>query len=250
MTTLVLRLDDLKELSAALSPHVSTDGVTPVLTGVMLGGRFGNYAFASDRYTVGRFDLANMFEEGAPETEFFIPGVALKAIATVGKATLPNEIYYGYYRVHLDYLERGELRYLQARIVWDDGGDLPEMTHWMRTWLVPANTGTFPPVHRFFETVASEPATSAVLNEAQLHKFLAYARLHQGSMRISSTAGLVRGQQKLSPLLIEIGQRFKAFIQPMTAFSDSQFGVDLLASNAKRMATEKVPTKNEPEVTE
>lgn len=248
MTTLVLRLDDMKELSTAISPHVSTDGVTPVLTGVVIGGRFGNYAFASDRYTVGRFDLANILDGDAPEEDFFIPGVALKAIAAVGRTTLPNEIYYGHYRVHLEYLEVGKLHYLQARIVWNDEGEEPEMTHWMRTWLVPSSKGAFPSVHKFFERITSSPMARVVVNGAQLEKFTTYAKFKGEGMRISSTEGM--DNKVASPLLIEIGRRFKALLQPMTNFSSDGFGADLLSDNATRLATEKAEFNVAAEVTE
>lgn len=253
MTSLVLRLNDIKMLSAAISPHISKDNVTPVLTHAVTGGRFGNYVVASDRYTVGRYDMTNIIDE-SPEEEFFIPGVALKAIAAIGPASLPNEIAYDYYRVHLEYLEVGKLHYLQARVVYVEGDEAP-MTHWMRTWLIPGSSRfpmKFPSVDKFFESALSEPMEKVTLSGKHLEKFIGFARLNSDIIRVSSTKNVGTDNQHASPVLVEIGPRFKAFIQPMTAFSADGFGPDLLALNAQRIAEEQAKeedtTKPEDEV--
>ncbi len=229
MPSVMMGLLDAKQLAAALVPHASRDDVTPVLTQIALGGEHGQYAVATDRYTVGRYDLTNVVIGDMPTEVVLIPWHALAALRTLGKATLPNNIDMLNYRVVFDTLTVGKLTYLQAKVLWHDEA-LGDMVHWMRTWLIPSSYGNFPPVAKLFRGVKAG-GSQVNLGPEHVTKFTGYAKTINSSMRVTLTEGT--NEARLSPILVEVGKRFKGLIQPYRPLDADQFGPDLLAENAK-----------------
>lgn len=246
MTGITLSLWDAKLLGAALVPHAAKDGITPVLTHIGIGGKLGNYAVATNRYTVGRYDLTNILHSDMPEETFMVPAKVFSALRQIGPSTLPNQIMLENYRLRIETLTVGKLEYIQAKVLWrdEDGSDT---VHYMRTWLTTANPGNFPPVDRFFdEVVESADLRHTVLNARYLESFLGYAKTVGHSVRVSLIdTDSARG---LNPVLVEIGHRFKGLIQPVTE-DDAEFGTNLTKANAERIAAEKAE-KAEAEATE
>lgn len=234
MPGITLTLHDAKRLAAALVPHISKDDVTPVLGGVVLGGNRGNFAYATDRYTVGRYDLTNVIVGDMPEEDFFIPKAVLSAVRSLGRATLPNEIVLENYQLRIETLEVDKLTYIVAKIMWhsEDGSD---MVHWMRTWHAPASkTSGFPPVDRLFaEAYPGADRWRTHLDAAHLEKFIGYARLVSSPIRLTMTGPNNMGKMD-SPIVVEIGNRFKALIQPVMVMDNHGFGADLAVENLMR----------------
>ena len=237
MPGITLTLHDAKRMAAALVPHISKDAVTPVLGGVVLGGKRGNFAYASDRYTVGRYDLTNVVIGDMPEDDFFIPKTVLSAVRSLGPATLPNEIVMENYQLRIETLEVDNLTYIVAKIMWryEDGSD---MVHWMRTWHSPTNDkrrpSTFPAVDRLFaEAYPGAKRWRTHLGAEHLEKFIGYARLVSSPIRLTMTGPSNSGKED-SPIVVEIGTRFKGLIQPIMVMDHHGFGADLVMDNATR----------------
>lgn len=237
MPGITLTLHDAKRLAAALVPHISKDPVSPVLDNVVLGGNRGNFAYATDRYTVGRYDLTNVIVGEVPEEDFFIPKAVLSAIRSLGPTTLPNEIVMENYQLRIETLEVDKLTYIVAKIIWhyEDGSD---MVHWMRTWHAPTSDRRRPPffplVDRLFaETYPGADRWRTHLDAEHLEKFTGYARLVSSPIRLTMTGPNNMGKAE-SPILVEIGTRFKGLIQPIMVMDHHGFGADLAVDNVTR----------------
>jgi len=230
MQGITLSLQDAKELAWALVPHTSDDKVTPVLRNVALGGDLGNFAYATDRYTVGRFDLTNMVDGDMPTEMILIPGKALAAVRSLGPTTLPNSLFASEYLIRFETIEVASVNYVLAKAIWrtEDQGD---MVQWMRSWLVPTSVGNFPPVSRLFTVTPGVDTYRTHLMAEHVDKFTRYAAHIESPIRITLTE---RVNQKDSPVLVEIGRRFKGLIQPTIVLDSFGFGDDLAFDNAKK----------------
>jgi len=238
MPGITLSLRDAKNIAAALVPHASGDKVTPVLMNIAFGGSLGNYAVATNRYTVGRYDLTNIIDD-MPEETFLIPAKVFSIVRQIGPATLPDELYMDNYQLRIETLTTQEnVDYILLKVLWhyEDGSD---MVHFMRTWRLPNWGGShnFPPVHRFFDdAVLSTDRVQANLSAKYLDPFVSYAKHIDRPLLFSMIepgAGIMN--RTLSPVLVEIGHRFKGFIQPVTRVA-ADTGVDILKANAERLA--------------
>lgn len=235
MPSVMMGLLDAKLLASALVPHASKDNVTPVLQHIVLGGHRGNYAYATDRYTVGRYDLTGIIIGEMPTEEFFIPATVLSAVRSLGDATLVRLHAPMHYRVVFETLEVGSVKYLQAKVLWHSE-ELGDMVHWMRTWDM-KSVNYFPPVERLYRTLKAGDVTSTLLSPEHVTKFTGYAKTIRETMLVTLTSGGLGGD-KLSPLLVEIGRRFKGLLQPNLLFNREPLGPDLIAENAKADAEE------------
>ena len=226
MTGITLSIPDAKHIAAALLPHTDLKGFTPVLRCIVIRDGF---AYASDRYTVGRYDLTNLIDD-LPDEDFMIPGEVFSAIQRgLGNTTLPNTLFEPSYRVRIETVGFGEARYIQAKVVWQSE-DLGEMLHWCRTWDY-RDWGTFPVVDRLFnEVMPGADRWRVQLGPEHLSKFLPFANLIRSNLRLTMT-GLKLGKVE-SPILVECGPRFKGLVQPILDPNGTGFGTDLAVQNA------------------
>lgn len=227
MPSVTMGLLDAKLLASALVPHASKDDVTPALKQIALGGEHGQYAIATDRYTVGRYDLTNVVIGDLPTEVFLIPRDVLSAVRSLGGATLVRLHDEHNYRVVFETLEVGKIRYIQAKVIWHSE-ELGDMVHWMRTWDQPA-ISNFPPVARLFRQVKAGGGPAVLLGPEHVDKFTGYARAMGTKMLVTMTEG--SGERRLAPLLVEIGPRFKGLIQPNILLHREGLGPDLIAEN-------------------
>lgn len=228
MPSVTMGLIDAKNLAAALVPHASGDGYTPVLGHIALGGSHEKYAVASDRYTVGRYDLTGIIIGDLPTEEFLIPAKILSAVRALGPSTLADMHAPLNYRVVVETLDVGKLSYYQAKVLWHDN-ELGDIVHWMRTWVRTASVGTFPPVDRLFRLVKVGTNPTAMLSPEHVDKFTRYARSIGEKVVVTMTEG--SGEKVNSPLLVEIGRRFKGLLQPNLIIDRHGLGPDLIAEN-------------------
>lgn len=245
MPRFTMPLLDVKNMALALLPHVSRDNVTPVLTHVAVGGEHGQFAYATDRYTVGRYDLTNIVDD-LPDEEMLIPWKALAAIRSLGGSVLPFD--QREYTVEFDkFTSATGISYVQVLVQWntETGVETLSDTHYVRMWQVSKSYGNFPAVRRFFTDFLPGEMSRVMLGGEHLSKFAGYAKAFGGldTMRITLAEG--SRENRLNPHLIEIGPRFKGLIQPYLPLRDNQeyFGNDIAAENKKadeerRKATE------------
>lgn len=226
MTGITLSIPDAKLIAAALLPHTAPKGDTPVLRCIVIRDGF---AYASDRYTDGRYDLTNLIED-LPDEDFMIPGEVFSAIQRgLGDTTLPNTLFEPSYRVRIETVGFGEARYIQAKVVWTSE-DLGEMLHWCRTWDY-RDWGKFPVVDRLFNDVLPGTRRWRVqLGPEHLSKFLPFAKLTRSNLRLTMTGPKL--DKVASPILVECGTRFKGLVQPTLEGNGTEFGTDLAVANA------------------
>lgn len=231
MPRITLRLTDAKELARAIAPHASRDDVTPVLTGIAVGGEHGSFAYSTDRYTVGRYDLTNvLMDDGVPDEEMWIPRAALSWVMTIGKAWFLNPFTPGYI-VHFETVHRDSklgASYTSVTLEWR-GEEVTEV-HAMRTFPANGAKGNFPPVSRLFREFVRGATDRTTLKGEHLDKFVGYSKYAREIMQVTLP------EAPLRPVLIEIGKRFKGLIQPHLAIGPDPFGTDLAADNAERIA--------------
>lgn len=235
MSSLILPLADAKQLAKAIVPHASRDNVTPVLTHVVVGGAFGSFAFASDRYTIGRYDLTNVILGDVPEEDFFIPAKALQAVGMIGSASLPHDVSLSDYVVRFEVSGDDKAPLFSATVLFrtERDGEPVFVPHWMRTWEMWFDLRrplTFPNVRRLFDDFIPGERELVHLGSEHLEKFTGYARQYGlGPIRITLSAP-TEGT-KTAPILIESGRRFKGLIQEFLVISGEVFGHDLAAEN-------------------
>lgn len=228
-SVLTMPLLDAREMAAALVPHASKDDVTPVLKVIAVGGRKGSFAYATDRYTVGRYDLTNIVET-MPEENVLIPASALSAVRMLGHATLPGHSL-SEYAVEFERTSRPKsLEVLTAKAIWHPDPNSPAEVQWMRTWFLQTRSDTiYPPVEKLFNDFVRGPQSRTHLSGEQLGKFAGYSKYLNDAMRVTLPVG------EKSPILIEIGTRFKGLLMPSVVSSTwPSFGNDLAEENSKR----------------
>lgn len=238
MPSVMMGLRDAKLLASALVPHASTHDITPALKNIVLGGQNGQYAYATDRYTVGRYDLTGVVDD-LPEQELYIPRDLLSVIRSLGRASLVHDEHL--YRLLVETLEVGKVKYIQAKIVLHDE-ELGDTVHWMRTWDSLAASG-FPPVGRLFNDLVAGGDGTVLLGPEQVEKFTRYAMSIRERVAVTVTDSPRTG--KLSPLLVEIGPRFKGLLQPNIMTQRFGLGADILAENAAAIAKAKAEAEAE-----
>jgi len=230
---------DAKRLAAALLPHIDKDRITPVLNHVVFrpGSEGGVFAYSSDRYTIGRYDLTNIVDE--VPGDMMIPRHVLSAVAVLGKATLPRDL--DQYRIEFEQFDSPSgFTYFSATAVWHNADEM-EDTHWQRRWdVLPFRGGSdrFPPVEKLFAEFIPGEVSVIGLGPEQLEKFTGYARATRFTPIKVTLAATGEGRNRLAPHLIEIGDRFKGLIQPNLLLSNTGYGTDLAAENVKRAAAE------------
>lgn len=230
MRRLTLPLLDAKEMAKALDPHISRDNVTPALTGIVVGGeRHGQFAYATDRYSVGQFDLTNVATDPLDE-ELWIPRAALGWVSTIGPASLLHSP--SNYVVRFEAFSFDGVEVVIVTVIYHNV-EGEEEVHLLRRFLAPMGKGAFPLVSRLFtEFLPGEAARFGVQGQ-HLDKFTGYAKsMRNGTpMRVTMPATHVGGPAK--PILIEIGGRFKGLIQPVTLVGGG-FGNDIAEENRQR----------------
>lgn len=219
MQTLELPLHNAKLMCKALLPHISKDDVTPALTGMHLGGDYGNFAYASDRYTVGRYDLSNLTTE-LPGEAMFIPRDAVAWLANMGNTMLLNDLFSSSYRVTIR--TDDETHTCQVTVTWVVEGE--EQPHLMRVFRTPKHRTSAPPMGKLFDGFKRGGDARVHVGPGHLDKFVALAKFTRSEMRITLGGGT--DQSKLSPILIEVGPRFKGLLQPVR-MDDNGYGHDL-----------------------
>lgn len=230
---------DAKRLAAALLPHIDKDRITPVLNHVVFrhGSEGGVFAYASDRYTIGRYDLTNIVE--GDFDGMMIPRNVLAAVAVLGKATLPREL--NQYRVEFEqFASPSGFTYFSATAIWHNAEEM-EDTHWQRRWDVIASRGgsdRFPNVEKLFAEFLPGEVSVVGLGPEHLEKFTGYARATRFTPIKVTLAATGEGRNRLAPHLIEIGDRFKGLIQPNLLLNNTGYGTDLAAENVKRAAAD------------
>lgn len=246
MPSVMMGLLDAKLLASALVPHASRDDITPPIKNIVLGGEHGNYAYATDRYTVGRYDLTHIVED-FPEEVLYIPRDLLSAIRSLGPASLVDHHTESNYRLVIETVDIGKMKYTKAKVLWHDE-ELGDTLHWMRTWNTITDRG-FPPIGRLFQDLYEGGAGTALLGPEHVDKFTGYAKRIRERVAVSFTSS--ERTKNLSPILIEIGTRFKGLLQPNLLVRRDGLGPDLLAENAAAKAeAEAEVTPAEGEATE
>jgi hypothetical protein len=242
--SITLPLPDAKDMIAALLPHVAADIVTPVLTCVAVGGeRFGQFAYATDRYTMGRYDLTNITDP--VEEEVLIPREALAWVRSLG----PKSLLYGGgpdYKVtfYSHVTARGEHR-CEVRMVWHPGDpDHSPEEHALRVFKNPGASGHFPPSSRLFDEFLPGEVSRLGIGATQIGKFTDYARRHHPAPMRVTLPKVKPSSRGLDPVLIEIGRRFKGLLAPNLILDSTGFGHDLAEANAAK-AKESEPTPEE-----
>lgn len=235
MPRFTMPLLDVKNMALALLPHVSRDQVTPVMTHVALGGDNGQFAYATDRYTIGRYDLTNIVDD-LPDEEMLIPWQTLAAIRSLGKAVLPFEQHQ--YTVEFEkFTSATGISYVQVLVMWnvETGDETLSDCHYVRMWQVSKSYGNFPAVRKFFADFLPGKVERIALGGDHLGKFTGYAKAYGADAMRITLADTSDGRSRLAPHLIEIGPRFKGLIQPYTLFDtqDPRYGRDLAADNKK-----------------
>lgn len=236
MEQFTLPLLAAKQMAQALLPHVGRDDVTPVLTGVLVGvGENRQYAFATDRYTVGRFDLSNLYTE-EPTGEVWVHHKALSAVAALGKATLLDSdsnstSYHVTFRTGKDELMRWTTTVtVEYR---PDSERVPNQIHWMRVFGALGADGNYPPVSRLLESFLPGEQMRVGLSYEHLAKFRPTER-NGVPLRITLAKTPTGPGAKLSPILVESGTRFKGLIQPALLLNEAGYGEDLAMANRLR----------------
>lgn len=229
MPRYTLPLVAAKEMARYLVPHVCRSSVTPALMGVVVGGeRFGQHAFATDRYSLGRYDLTNLLTSGA-EKEVWVPREALTILYTVGRHTLLYGHSLDNYHVSFDTTKiSASMARTVVEITYRDG-DLREL-HWMRVFQANGATGNFPPTERLFESFIPGERTRFGSTAFNLAKFLV-AGQRADSLRL--THSKPENHNKTGLTLIENGDRFKGLLAENLLLGDNGFGTDLAMDNLK-----------------
>lgn len=239
-----------KQMAQALLPHTATDNVTPVLMGAVLGGeRFGQYAFASDRYTIGRYDMTNLLSV-EPEEELWIPREALAILRTLGSKTLLWGDHPTAYEVTFATMKQdGKYWVTEVTVDYVIEGQ-PPITHWFRTFAARGADGNFPPTHRLIEEFIPGELMRVGLGYEHLTKF---APLERTGQPIRLTMPKASTTNKLAPILVESGERFKGLIQPNLMFEGNGvtgFGPDLAMENLAKEKEREAKAPKEQATTE
>lgn len=238
MERIVMPLEVAKQVARMILPHVGTDDVTPVLTGVYFESQ---HAYATDRYSVGRFDLTNMLSDDSTDGPVWVPREALAALRTVGKSTLRwgNRLL-SYYVIFETVKESGSTAYTSVEIEWRPESGDPEV-HWMRVFNANGATGNYPPVSRFFETFIPGEEMRFGMAPHNLAKFTSPLGRTPEPIRVTMPATT---SGKSGPILIEVGNRFKGFAQPSLILNGNGFGADIAMDNlaAKQKSDEAEPS--------
>lgn len=223
MTTLRLPMPVVKRLASALLPHCSDDMITPALTNVVVGGEMGTFAYSTNRYTIGRYDLTNIMDE--PGVTFSIPKDVLTAVSRIGKSTVPVDL--GAYEVVFERIER-EARQAQmsVRVVLPGDDDEPEETHWMRVWHILPEPEKYPSFAKLYSNLVAEPRDVMLLDPIGLDRFASFSKLTREKMRVH-LCELQRGE--VGVMLIEIGTRFKGLMMMNQPGSLDNFGQSIVA---------------------
>lgn len=214
-----------KTMCKALLPHASRDNVTLALRGAWVTGKF---AYATDRYTVGRYDLTNLIED-EPTQALFLPLRALDTIARLGSSILPY----------------GTLSEAQVVVegVWGSTSEHPWPDHvyvgvseevrdhtstvWSRVFDATGADASRPPIERLFEKFVPGERAALDTTGEQMRKFASFAASEREHMRITMPA--TSDSKFPAPVLIEIGMRFKGLLQPNVAIDDTAYGAPLHA---------------------
>lgn len=238
MVGLTLPLVEAKHLAKALAPHASRDGFYPLLTNVVVGGEFGAFAYATDRYSVAQYDLTNIITE-VPEEPFMIPVKALASLASLGKVTLPGDATYGTYNILFETVTVGKSTFFTASAVWTGLDGVGPMTHWMRSWEVLPSHGKFPAVPKFFTDFIPSPKERAHLSAAQLSKFTGYANQFPGIDNMRVTLGSLSTDLARVMFMVEVGNRFKGVITEQLMTPTMGYGRDIAKENQEKDEAER-----------
>ncbi len=242
MDRIVMPLSVAKEMALMLLPHISTDGVTPVLTGAYIDGQ---YAYATDRYTVGRYDLTSLLGEGRSETPIWIPREALAILRTIGKASLRwGNRMDSYHAIFETVKESGSTAYTTLEIEWRPVSGHPEV-HWMRVFNANGATGNYPPVARLIDGFIPGEQMRVGLTPHHVAKFTSTQGRNPQPMRVTMSNAPATNKKSGGPILIEVGLRFKGLIQPSIILDGFGYGADIAMDNLKAAADQPKPESKE-----
>lgn len=228
MDRIVMPLSVAKDVARALLPHAGHDNVTPTLTGVYFDGQF---ALATNRYTVGRYDLTNLLADESTDGGVWVPREALASVLTVGKTTLRwgNRLQ-DYVVIFETVKESGSTAYTSVEIEWRPESGTPEV-HWMRVFNANGATGNYPPVGNLIDRFQPGEQMRIGLSPSHLAMFVSPNRRDRNPMRVTMSAPVVDKTKSGGPLLIEVGARFKGLIMPSHLFRPEDFGRDIAMEN-------------------
>lgn len=241
--TISLPFFTAKEAATAVLPHVSNDDVTPVLTHAVIRER---HLLATDRYTVGDYDLAfaERPEEPASKDEkalrgyasllddwerraevrytqndeaddwdeqFYIPRAALARIATLNErqSTVSRDML-SYSRVTIT---EGTMGPAGAPTLTTTVGVHDGDVEVFRQVFVRARFTTYPPVWKLLADwkPQEEGAPTFGLMPEHLRKVFSTVPKYQP---FKITAGAPSNGHKQGPMMAEVGEHFRALIQP------------------------------------
>lgn len=227
MPAIALPIHDAKDMARALLPHVSREKYGPPALGGVYIDAASQYAYATDRYTIGRYDLTNIPLGTPPGEAMWIPSEALSAVARLGRGTLLHESWL-HYRVVFDVNKPGVTLRVE-RSLPDEPVASPDLEY-LRKFLSVGSPDKFPPVSRLFDQFVEGEVSRVALTPEHMDKFSAYQKTNP--MRIVFPAPgseTIRGKA----ILVEMGRRFKGLIQPVL-LTNKGFGADLAADNRQR----------------
>ena len=208
---LTLPIFEAIEACAAVLPHVATDPVTPVITVAHITG---DTITATDRYTVGRFNLSQALDEGS----IALPLEAVKWLARFVTKHLLEDVRMvkrDTYTVTIEAPEPTELKGPKAAgqsvtVSVESKNHGVEVLRKFR----PVG-GNFPPVGRLLDGhKPAEAAPTVALGSEQLEKFTGYAKKWHRGHPLTFTLSATDNPGKPGPVLIKIGEQFTGLLQP------------------------------------
>lgn len=208
MSAIAIRLPLAEAMQAcsAVLPHISAGDVTPVLTAASIQG---NTITATDRYSVGKYELSESLGDGS----ILLPHEAVKWIARfVTKHLLGHPVAPSGYSVTVTGPDPSTSAKINPEnILVQVESELygVEASRMFRPIF-----GKFPPVDRLFEQ--HTPATvipKVGLGPNQLEKFTAYAKKWHKGAPLQFTLSEGKRAEKPGVVLIEL-DKFTGLLQP------------------------------------
>ena len=220
-TTITLPLAEAAEAVAAVTPHLSKDDVTPLITQAAIVTKDGtSHLVATDRYSVGTVKLTRSPDDTENDMLLTLPvlgWIAAIKPTTLRKATVLDTRYAVRLTVTPTTPATSGFSLVELLVVSDPAADLSEATEVERSQrfdppYVPA-TG-FPPVLRLFNLEPVTEASPVSLSLANLAKITAYMT-KRNQREEGAKFTLLRSEQqgRPGPVLVEVGV-LRALLQP------------------------------------
>ena len=212
--TIEMPLTLAMEAFAAVINHVGTDDVMPILTGVCIrGGKL----IATDRYTVGSFDIGIEPDGGS----ILLPRAAAAWIATTVRKNLPSDAYgqVGQVRVRITSpVPDGDTKQPVGRSA--TGDDLIVVELISERYGIEARRvfwpvyGNFPNMEKLMaEFVPGEEVATVALKPELIERFTRYAKKYEPHESLNFTLGKGSNPKLPGVVKITIG-KFVGLLQP------------------------------------